>query len=430
MDALGRQCGQHTRYGYTVAWLLNTREAFDSYDHQSLNEVIRQQLRDSSGRGLRYFENAVINTSSHLRGNPSLLLTFFGTTNTPEFAATPPQLLELQQWRLSVSMPAISTSEVNDKNQVHPGLLYSLALPAFKLPAPDKEHKFTEKRQYVVSIKFSGRLPNSGDSRNDAQTVGDIAELTNFALRIVRATYAANKSALEDSSADRLGHDLLHHATDVSHILDIKTARVSLNKHLERAVRVTVRREDHLAPKVVHAPEVVQAPEVVRGPEIVDASDTVHAPAGQPVQCFVALGSNVGERFSMIEKACKEMSGEEGIALVRTSGLYETQPMYVKDQAEFLNGVAEVRNADRECSLCVGVLTREKIHTTLKPLELLDRLQAIENRLGRVKTIDKGPRNIDLDILLYGEEKFSSDRLTIPHSLMHEREFVLRPLSV
>jgi len=69
-----------------------------------------------------------------------------------------------------------------------------------------------------------------------------------------------------------------------------------------------------------------------------------------------------------------------------------------------------------------------QIETTLEPLELLDRLQTIENDMGRVKLIDKGPRNIDLDILLYDGQSFSHERLHIPHKLMLEREFVLRPL--
>jgi len=74
-------------------------------------------------------------------------------------------------------------------------------------------------------------------------------------------------------------------------------------------------------------------------------------------------------------------------------------------------------------------LTDPQIETQLQPLELLDRLQAIEKHLGRVKTIDKGPRSIDLDILLYRRRNHRDERLTIPHTLMHEREFVLRPLS-
>ncbi|KAJ9669631.1 trifunctional dihydropteroate synthetase [Coniosporium apollinis] len=103
------------------------------------------------------------------------------------------------------------------------------------------------------------------------------------------------------------------------------------------------------------------------------------------------------------------MEKEGDIRILRTSGLWETQAMYVTDQANFLNGVCEVR-------------------TSLRPFELLDRLQAIETALGRVKVIDKGPRNIDLDILLYGQKTVRSERLTVPHPLMLEREFVLRPL--
>ena len=65
----------------------------------------------------------------------------------------------------------------------------------------------------------------------------------------------------------------------------------------------------------------------------------------------------------------------------------------------------------------------------LEPLALLDELQTIENALGRKKIIDKGPRNIDLDILLYDDETIDHPRLKIPHPGMYEREFVLRPLS-
>lgn len=64
----------------------------------------------------------------------------------------------------------------------------------------------------------------------------------------------------------------------------------------------------------------------------------------------------------------------------------------------------------------------------MSPIELLDELQSVENRMGRVKIIDKGPRNIDLDILLYDSIVYSDARLQIPHPLMVEREFVLRPL--
>lgn len=69
-----------------------------------------------------------------------------------------------------------------------------------------------------------------------------------------------------------------------------------------------------------------------------------------------------------------------------------------------------------------------QIETSLSPIELLDELQAVENKMGRVKVIDKGPRNIDLDILLYEDITMENERLQLPHSLMLEREFVLRPL--
>ncbi|KAH6895563.1 Dihydropteroate synthase-like protein [Thelonectria olida] len=124
---------------------------------------------------------------------------------------------------------------------------------------------------------------------------------------------------------------------------------------------------------------------------------------------YIALGSNLGDRVAEIERACNEMD-KRGIKVKRTSSLWETEPMYVEDQARFVNGACEVE-------------------TELEPLALLDELQAIENDMGRKKVIDKGPRNIDLDILLYGDEKVAHERLTVPHAGVLEREFVLRPLA-
>ncbi|OAQ97213.1 hypothetical protein LLEC1_08012, partial [Akanthomyces lecanii] len=124
---------------------------------------------------------------------------------------------------------------------------------------------------------------------------------------------------------------------------------------------------------------------------------------------YIALGGNLGDRVAEIERACSEMD-RRGIKVTRTSSLWETEPMYVTDQDHFLNGVCEVE-------------------TELEPMALLDVLQSIEKDLGRHKLIDKGPRNIDLDILLYGDEIISNDRLNVPHIGIPEREFVLRPLS-
>ncbi|KAI1281159.1 Dihydropteroate synthase [Xylaria sp. FL0933] len=124
---------------------------------------------------------------------------------------------------------------------------------------------------------------------------------------------------------------------------------------------------------------------------------------------YIALGSNLGDRVAMIEQACNEMDAR-GIKVKRTSSLWETDPMYVLDQDKFVNGACEVE-------------------TELEPLPLLDALQEIEKSMGRRKVIDKGPRNIDLDILLYENEKVAEPRLQIPHPLIAEREFVLRPLA-
>ncbi|KAI9800821.1 MAG: hypothetical protein M1825_003604 [Sarcosagium campestre] len=125
-------------------------------------------------------------------------------------------------------------------------------------------------------------------------------------------------------------------------------------------------------------------------------------------RAFVALGSNLGNRIGLIEEACRRMD-EAGIKITRTSSLWETDPMYVEHQDAFVNGACQVE-------------------TDLDPLKLLDELKRIEDNMGRMKTVDKGPRNIDLDILLYNQQVFDHPRLQIPHHSMLEREFVLRPL--
>ncbi|CAA9961778.1 hypothetical protein PTMSG1_05155 [Pyrenophora teres f. maculata] len=117
----------------------------------------------------------------------------------------------------------------------------------------------------------------------------------------------------------------------------------------------------------------------------------------------------MGDRVAMIEQACKEMESTGKMHIVRTSSLWESKAMYVLDQDDFVNGACEIA-------------------TPLSPIQLLDELQMIEQKMGRVKMIDKGPRNVDLDILLYDDISYLDERLQIPHKLMLEREFVLRPL--
>jgi 2-amino-4-hydroxy-6-hydroxymethyldihydropteridine diphosphokinase/dihydropteroate synthase len=147
-----------------------------------------------------------------------------------------------------------------------------------------------------------------------------------------------------------------------------------------------------------------------------------------PNHAFIALGSNIGDRFRAIEDACISIDEDDDMQIVETSPLYETAPMYVEDQGNFLNGVCKVCQSEQSGLQDPNADACPQIRTKLSPMDLLDRLQSIENTLGRVKLIDKGPRNIDLDILTYNTESISSARLTVPHALMLEREFVLRPL--
>lgn len=128
------------------------------------------------------------------------------------------------------------------------------------------------------------------------------------------------------------------------------------------------------------------------------------------VVCYIGLGSNVGDREVNLRSALDRLGECEGVEVTKVSSFIETDPVGGPPQGKFLNAAAELR-------------------TTLGPEELLDRLQEIENDLGRERTVKWGPRTIDLDILLYGNDVIRTERLTVPHPLMHERGFVLRPLS-
>jgi 2-amino-4-hydroxy-6-hydroxymethyldihydropteridine diphosphokinase len=130
--------------------------------------------------------------------------------------------------------------------------------------------------------------------------------------------------------------------------------------------------------------------------------------SSDPVLTYVSLGSNVGDRQEYLRQAMQLLIGG-GIELQRTSSIYETEPVDNTDQGWFLNCVAEIA-------------------TTLDPLALLHRLQHVETQLGRERTVPKGPRTIDIDILLYGNIAMQSDELTLPHPRMLERRFVLEPL--
>jgi 2-amino-4-hydroxy-6-hydroxymethyldihydropteridine diphosphokinase len=111
-----------------------------------------------------------------------------------------------------------------------------------------------------------------------------------------------------------------------------------------------------------------------------------------------------------IEEAIKEIKKSKEVKICRASAVYETQPVENRDQPWFLNMVLE-------------------LETSLEPLNLLELLLEIEGQMGRRRTRRYGPRNIDLDLLLYDDLVLNSDKITLPHPRMHERRFVLVPLA-
>jgi 2-amino-4-hydroxy-6-hydroxymethyldihydropteridine diphosphokinase len=132
-------------------------------------------------------------------------------------------------------------------------------------------------------------------------------------------------------------------------------------------------------------------------------------PLDQYPTAFIALGSNIEDSEYYLQQAIAALNDMEGISVTGCSSMYETEPVGYVDQAPFLNMV-------------IGLTT------SLPAEELLQKMLAIENRLGRTRDVRWGPRTLDLDLLLYGEDRIIIPELTIPHPRMFERAFVLVPL--
>jgi 2-amino-4-hydroxy-6-hydroxymethyldihydropteridine diphosphokinase len=128
-------------------------------------------------------------------------------------------------------------------------------------------------------------------------------------------------------------------------------------------------------------------------------------------RAYVGLGANLGDREATIRRAVALLGAEPGIEVVAVSSLRETDPVGYLDQPRFLNGAAA-------------------LDTELDPEELLERLLEIERALGRERRGSPrfGPRAIDLDLLLYGDEALDEPGLTVPHPRLAERRFALEPL--
>jgi 2-amino-4-hydroxy-6-hydroxymethyldihydropteridine diphosphokinase len=123
---------------------------------------------------------------------------------------------------------------------------------------------------------------------------------------------------------------------------------------------------------------------------------------------YLSLGSNLGDRAANLRTAIKEL--QEIGEVVAVSSFYETEPMEVADQPWFLN-----------CAVA--------LKTKLMPRQFLTRMLKIERDMGRRRVRPKGPRTIDIDILLFGDSIVHTPQLDVPHPAMHQRRFVLQPLA-
>lgn len=124
---------------------------------------------------------------------------------------------------------------------------------------------------------------------------------------------------------------------------------------------------------------------------------------------FIGLGSNLDDPLSQLRNAIGNLKKVKNLNLIKVSSFYSSVPMGPQDQPDYINAVVEIT-------------------TSLSAEHLLDELQKIENKQGRVRSQHWGARTLDLDILLYGSEVINSERLTVPHSGISERNFVLYPL--
>ncbi|MGR2827375.1 2-amino-4-hydroxy-6-hydroxymethyldihydropteridine diphosphokinase [Acinetobacter sp. 1124_18A] len=124
------------------------------------------------------------------------------------------------------------------------------------------------------------------------------------------------------------------------------------------------------------------------------------------ITTYIGLGSNLGDSRQILSEAIAKL---KTLGMVKVSRLYQSPPMGPQDQPNYLNAVAE-------------------LNTDLEPLDLLDHLQRFEQEAGRVRLRRWGERTLDLDLLIYGNEKIHNERLTVPHIGILERDFVVIPL--
>lgn len=128
------------------------------------------------------------------------------------------------------------------------------------------------------------------------------------------------------------------------------------------------------------------------------------------IHAYIGLGSNLENPMAQLDRAIDTLKKHDDLKSLRVSSIYGSKPVGPQDQPDYINAVAG-------------------FDTALSPIELLDLLQSIEQSQRRVRERHWGPRTLDLDLLLYGQETIQLPRLTVPHPFMLERGFVIKPLS-
>ena len=222
-------------------------------------------------------------------------------------------------------------------------------------------------QKFVVSLSLSLNLREAGKTDELDKTL-DYSKL----CREIKAYVEDNTKKLIEAVAEGLAEKLLIEYPAIDELwIELKKPWAPIAMHLE-TVSVEIKRKRHRA--------------------------------------YIALGSNIGEREEYLSTAASELDNAYGCRVAKVSGFQNTAPYGVTDQEDFLNACLE-------------------LETLLTPRELLELLHEIEKKAGRVREKRWGPRTLDLDIIFYDDAVISERGLRIPHVDMHNRDFVLAPLS-
>ena len=266
-----------------------------------------------------------------------------------------------------------------------------------------------------------GQVANASASANTVVPPLPVKRVIDDVVRYVEHSDFYTVEALVESVAKVVQQCLPQLPTSVH----VRVAKLSAITDTEGVGVSCLRSGEELneLPEVVVQPETIVSKEQRSGPETIVSKEQrpgpetiVSTPRNGKATAYIAFGSNVGDRLLYIEQALRILAPVHGDDHpITTSSLFESEPMYFKDQRPFLNG-------------CI------KMSTTLSPTALLALCKDIEYKeLKRTKEFENGPRSIDLDIILYYDHSgnpvvMDTPALTIPHPRMLERTFVLEPL--